>query len=76
MKAIRHGIQRQAQAMMKEMDPVAGEMRRVYECTQCGAIFGRRYIPHGLGFGYTYNPCLCRLTGDSPGQLLLAERSP
>ena len=53
------------------MEPVSGEQRSAYQCRDCGKVFGRRFIPYGLGEGLTVNPCLCSLTQSTPRSRLL-----
>ena len=49
------------------MEPIDGEMRTVCECGKCGQLFGRRFIPFGLGTGLTINPCHCIITNNQHG---------
>jgi len=36
---------KEASEIIKLMEPVEGEIRRVYECCDCQKLFGRRFIP-------------------------------
>jgi len=58
----------------KVMKPVKGEMRAVYKCSECGQLFGHRFIPYGLGHGLKVNECACQLTGLRAK--LISERRP
>ena len=57
-----HGSTAEIDAVMDSMQPIVGEVREVFRCGICGQVYGRRYIPFGIGEGLTVNPCLCVLT--------------
>ena len=61
--------------LFKAMSPVKGETRAIYRCGDCGELFGRRYVPYGLGQGYTVDPCLCQITAHRSCTAVM-ERSP
>ena len=68
---------KQVKELMKLMTPVAGEQRNVCECDICGQLFGRRFIPYGLGYGFTINPCSCMVTNSQHGKFtVLKTKSP
>lgn len=48
------------------MQPIEGECRTVERCDDCGRLFGRRYIPYGIGEGLSVNLCPCQLTARRP----------
>ena len=49
-------------ALFDSMTPISGENRVVYRCPECKGLYGRRFIPHGIGSGLTVGLCLCNLT--------------
>lgn len=55
---------------------VKGEIRVVYKCDECGQLFGRRFIPFGLGQGLSVNMCLCQLTSGNVPSTRISERRP
>ena len=63
--------ERQAIELLNSIEPVEGEERRVYKCSGCGQLFGRRFIPYAIGHGLTVNPCLCQITAHRPSVLVL-----
>ena len=50
------------QELMAAMPKVPGETRAVERCDDCGHLFGRRFVPYGLGTGLTVDPCTCQIT--------------
>jgi len=48
------------------MNPVKGEKRVVYRCDDCGHLYGRRFIPYGIGRGLTVDACMCQITAHRP----------
>lgn len=65
-----------AQAIIDCMAPVQGEVRAALKCRSCGRIFGRRYVPYGLGRGLSVNLCGCQLTSNNVQSTLLLEARP
>ena len=53
--------------LIGQMKPIRGETRAVCKCGYCGELFGRRYVPYGLGHGLTINPCSCIITNNQHG---------
>ena len=64
------------QKLLDSMIPIEGEMRAVYKCGDCGAYFGRRFIPYGLGRGLSINLCMCQLTSNSRPSEAVLEATP
>jgi hypothetical protein len=64
MKTIRKTprLMAEARKMLRTIPPVFGEVRVINACGDCGKLFGRRYIPGGIGRGASFNMCLCQLT--------------
>jgi hypothetical protein len=60
-----------AEKLLASITPVEGEMRVVYKCAECGQLFGRRFIPFGLGYGLSVNMCLCQITAKRNSSLVL-----
>jgi hypothetical protein len=56
--------------LLRSMEPVKGECRTVEECCDCNHLFGRRFIPYGLGRGLTVDPCYCQITGHRPSRTI------
>lgn len=52
--------------LLAAMAPVTGERRVIYQCGDCKALFGRRFIPYGLGHGLSVGLCTCQLTARRP----------
>ena len=52
------------EVILEAMPPIDGEVREVLRCGICGQLYGRRYIPYGIGEGLTVNACRCLLTGN------------
>jgi len=65
----------EAEKLIEVITPVEGEMRAVYKCAECGRLFGRRFIPFGLGYGFSVNMCLCQITAKR-GSALVLESAP
>lgn len=63
----------EATAVLDGIPKVAGETRAVYRCKSCGKLFGRRFIPYGLGHGATFGGCLCIITGNAARRELVLE---
>lgn len=61
----------EAAKLLKVITPIEGEMRVVYKCVECGQLFGRRFIPFGLGYGLSVNMCLCQITATRRSTLIL-----
>ena len=55
-------------SIIDQITPIEGEVRAVCKCNICGQLFGRRYIPHGIGRGFTLNPCDCMITNNQHGR--------
>ena len=53
----------QARDLIDQIPSIAGAVRVVYKCADCGQLFGRRFIPFGFGYGLSVNTCLCQITG-------------
>lgn len=64
-----------AQQMIDYMLPIPGEIRIINKCTECGQLSGKRFIPFGLGRGYSMNKCLCEATG-SGKRIRILESKP
>lgn len=58
------------------MTPINGEVRVVYRCGDCGHLFGRRYIPYGLGQGLSVGLCGCQLTSRNRPMIQVERRDP
>ena len=68
-KLHRRDIQRNKKridALFAAMSPIQGEVRAIQKCGDCGHLFGRRYVPFGLGMGLTIDACWCQLTAHRP----------
>ncbi len=52
-----------AKEIFDSIPKIRGEARSVSKCLQCGELYGRQYIPYGLGFGKTFGGCMCIVTG-------------
>ena len=65
-----------AEAVMQLMSPIDGEVREVRRCNECGKLFGRRYIPYGLGQGLTVNPCICFCVDNNHKATVVLTRDP
>lgn len=63
-----------AAPMIANIPRVEGEMRTIQKCCDCGHLFGRRFIPYGIGQGATYAPCLCQITGHRPSMTVIELR--
>ena len=61
----------EAEKLLEVITPIEGEMRVVYKCAECGQLFGRRFIPFGLGYGFSVNMCLCQITAKRRSTLVL-----
>lgn len=59
------------QLVLNSMEPVDGEMRTVNQCGDCGKLFGRRFVPYGLGHGLTMGACLCQVTAHRPSKTVM-----
>ncbi len=57
-----------ARLVFKDWD---GEQRTIHKCLECGTVYGRRYIPYGLGQGLTVNACHCLLVSRNVKNLTL-----
>lgn len=66
--AVAGDVDAAAQQLLMAIPPVAGECRAVCRCRGCGQLFGRRYIPYGLGYGATYRPCPCIVSNSQGGR--------
>jgi len=65
-----------ADNLFDAMTPVRGEVRTVLCCAECGRLFGRRYIPFGLGRGISVNECMCQCTSRNVPAPEVARRAP
>lgn len=65
----------EAKKMLASIPPIKGEMRTVSKCLDCGKLFGRRFIPFGLGYGFSVNMCLCQITAHR-GSMLVLKSAP
>lgn len=65
-----------AERLFEAMAPVEGEWRTVYRCIECRLLYGRRYIPGGLGQGLTIAPCLCQLVSSQSRAEEIETRKP
>ena len=65
-----------AAEVMELMLPVEGEVRVVYSCLTCGQLIGRRFIPYGLGEGFTLNACQCYLTQRDCKTIIVLRHDP
>jgi hypothetical protein len=63
-----------AQKMLDEIESLPGFMRTINKCGDCGELFGRRFIPLGLGYGASFHMCLCQLTAHRPSQIVLEAK--
>ena len=54
-----------AKKLFDSIPEVKGETRTVSYCRQCDHLYGRRFIPYGIGIGATYDPCHCITTHNS-----------
>ncbi len=59
--------------LFSAMAPIDGEVRAVCRCSLCSALFGRRYIPGGIGRGITIDPCMCITTNNQHGQFTTVD---
>lgn len=50
---------REAHKLLSSIPTVDGEKRCIYECQECGRLWGSRYIPYGFGRGAAFNKCIC-----------------
>jgi hypothetical protein len=67
----------QAKKLMRKIARIGGEKRVIYKCTECGTLFGCRFIPYGLGRGFSINMCLCQLTANRMhNTVIVLERKP
>ncbi len=66
----------QAEKLMRAIEPLTGMMRATYRCDPCGRIFGRQFIPYGIGHGLSFNLCHCQLTSNNVRATRLAEAKP
>ncbi len=64
-----------AQAIMDSMTPLPGRMRTVNQCLDCGELFGRQFIPYGLGYGMSTKMCMCQLTAHRPSKTILEAQN-
>ena len=62
LKTVTRETVQQAKALIERITPVPGEARAVYRCVECKALFGRRFIPGGIGRGLSVEKCICQLT--------------
>lgn len=60
-----------AEKLLASITPIEGEKRVVYKCAECSQLFGRRFIPFGMGRGGSWNMCLCQITGRRASYLVL-----
>jgi hypothetical protein len=65
----------EAKKLLVLIPVVEGEKRTVNKCLDCGRLFGRRFIPFGIGYGASYNICTCQITSRR-GSLLVLESAP
>jgi len=63
---IRKSNAERIRTLWRAMTPVQGEQRVIYQCGDCKKLFGRRFVPYGLGYGLTVGSCVCQLTGHRP----------
>jgi hypothetical protein len=66
----------EAKELIKSITPIDGETRRVYKCGHCRKLFGRRFIPYSMGHGASFNLCMCQLTSNNVGSILVLEANP
>ena len=57
--------------LLASIKPIKGEKRVAYKCDDCGQLFGRRFIPFGMGHGLSVNECLCQITAHRTSTLVL-----
>ena len=60
-----------ARGIIAQIPAVKGEKRTVEKCGDCGHLFGRRFIPFGIGIGLTVDPCLCQMTAHRPSTTVM-----
>ena len=65
----------EAVKLLEVITPIEGEKRVVYKCADCGRLFGRRFIPFGLGYGLSINMCMCQLAAHRDS-VLVVESAP
>ncbi len=66
-----------AKKIMRRITRIKGENRVIYKCLDCGNLFGCRFIPYGLGRGFSLNMCLCQLTANRMhNTIVVLERTP
>ncbi len=65
-----------AQKLMRGIPAIEGEKRTVEKCADCGHLFGRRFIPFGIGQGVSYNLCHCQLTSNNVRSVYVLEAQP
>lgn len=61
-KRLTDAERKRRRTLFRAMRTVQGERRVVYKCCNCQTLFGRRYIPYGLGRGMSIGLCVCQLT--------------
>lgn len=61
----------QAEKILALMTPLPGRTRTVNKCLDCGHLFGRQFIPYGLGYGMSTSMCMCQLTSNRPSSIVL-----
>ena len=61
---------KEIESIFESMLPIKGERRAICQCDDCGKLFGRRFIPFGLGRGLTVESCLCQLTANRPFHII------
>lgn len=64
----------EAKKLIVTIPQVQGEVRSVQKCCDCGKLFGRRFIPFGIGAGASFNLCLCQITGHRSSLTVIERR--
>lgn len=65
---------KRAQEIIESMTPLSGMVRTANKCGDCGSLFGRQFIPYGLGRGLSVDLCGCQLTASRPFTAVLESK--
>ena len=63
-----------ARKLMRAIPVLSGHMRTVNRCQDCRKLFGRSFIPYGLGRGIYVDARMCQLTAHRPFSRIAESR--
>ena len=73
---LEQAIKDKVEALFGAVQPIKGEMRVVEQCTLCGQMWCKRFIPYSFGNGAGTPFCMCYAADRNTKTITVEERTP